>query len=83
MTQRSKKAKARTARPAPVSPKKKSKLSFFVEAVEELKKARWPTRYEAARLSALVLVVCVVIDDILWAIDYGFTKLLSVLFLRG
>lgn len=83
MTQRSKKSRAKSARPVPSAPKKKSKLSFFVEAIGELRKARWPTRREAMRLSVLVFTVCVVIGALLGAIDYGFTRLLSVFFLRG
>ncbi len=80
MTSRTKKVKiARSA----ASAKKKSKLSFFPEALEELKKAYWPTRQEALRLSLMVVIVCAVMGAILGALDYGFTKLLGGLLLGG
>jgi len=81
MTSHAQKAKA--AKPVSGAVKKKSKLSFFTEAVEELKKAHWPTRQETSRLSILVLIVCVVVGAILGTIDYGFTKLIGVLLLGG
>ncbi len=81
MTSHAKKAKA--ARPIAAPAKKKSRLSFFPEAVEELKKAHWPTRQEALRLSIIVLIVCVVVGAILGALDYGFTRLLTDLLLGG
>jgi preprotein translocase subunit SecE len=65
------------------TPVKKSKLRFFGEVVEELKKAHWPTRQEALRLSLLVLVVCAIVGGILGGLDYGFTKLLATLLLGG
>ena len=80
MTRQNKKAK--TARSVAV-PAKKSKLSFFSDAMTELKKAHWPTRQEALRLSLLVLIICVVVGAILGAIDYGFTKLLANLLPSG
>ena len=74
MTSRAKKAKA--ARPVALPNKKKSRLSFFPEAIGELRKARWPTRQEAARLSVMVFVVCTFVGAVLAAIDYGFTRVL-------
>jgi preprotein translocase subunit SecE len=59
--------------------KKKSRLSFFTEAIAELRKAHWPTRQELLRLSLLVLVLCIVIGAILGILDYGFTKLFTTL----
>lgn len=81
MTSHAQKPKA--AKPVLTPAKKKSKLSFFPEAVEELRKAHWPTRQETIRLSMLVLIVCVVVGAILGAIDYGFTKLIGALLLGG
>lgn len=63
--------------------KKKSKLSFFRDAVEELKKARWPTRQETIRLSIIVLIVCIVVGVILGALDYGFSKFFINFILAG
>lgn len=77
MTSRAQKAKGTKSAPA-----KKSKLSFFAEVVDELRKARWPTRQEALRLSLLVVIVCAIVGAILGALDYGFTQLLKS-FLAG
>ena len=72
--------KARGVKPAPA---KQSKLSFFSEVVGELRKARWPTRQEALRLSVIVLIVCTIVGAILGGLDYGFTKLFAGFFLGG
>jgi len=81
MTSRARKVKVARSVASPA--KKKSKLSFFPEALEELKKAHWPTRQEALRLSLLVVIVCAVMGTILGALDYGFTKLFGGLLLGG
>ena len=73
MATRGKKAAAKSA------PAKKSRFSFFVEVIAELRRAHWPSRQEALRLSLLVLAVIVVIGAILGALDYGFTKLFLLL----
>jgi len=65
------------------APAKKSRISFFTEVVAELRKAHWPTRQEALRLSVLVLVVCAIVGAILGALDYGFYKLFADLLLGG
>jgi len=69
MTTHAKKASAKSA------PAKKSRFSFFPEVIAELRKAHWPTRQEALRLSILVLIVCAIVGGILGALDLGFTKL--------
>ena len=61
------------------APAKKSRFSFFAEVVTELRKAHWPTRQEAVRLSLLVLVVCAVVGGILGALDLAFTRLFLLL----
>jgi preprotein translocase subunit SecE len=73
MTNHAKKATTKSA------PAKKSRLSFFAEVVAELRKAHWPTRQEALRLSMLVLAVCVVLGAILGALDLVFTELFLLL----
>lgn len=73
MTTYAKKASSKAA------PAKKSRFSFFPEVVAELRKAHWPTRQEALRLSILVLVVCAVVGGILGALDYAFTQLFLLL----
>jgi preprotein translocase subunit SecE len=73
MTTRANKANIKSA------PAKKSRLHFFVDVIAELRKAHWPTRQEAVRLSILVLAVCVVIGIILGALDLGFARLFLLL----
>ena len=77
MTTHAKKASTKSA------PAKKSKFGFFTEVVVELRKAHWPTRQEALRLSVLVLVVCAIVGGILGALDYGFYTLFANLLLGG
>jgi preprotein translocase subunit SecE len=70
----------RANKPNPkTTPGKKSRFSFFAEVVAELRKAHWPTRQEALRLSLLVLAVCVVVGLILGALDLGFARLFLLL----
>jgi len=73
MTTHANKASAKSA------PVKKSRFSFFAEVVAELRKAHWPTRQEALRLSILVLTVCIVVGLILGALDLAFTRLFLLL----
>jgi len=69
MTTHAKKAGTKSA------PAKKSRFSFFTEVIPELRKAHWPTRQEALRLSILVLVVCAIVGVILGGLDWAFTQL--------
>jgi preprotein translocase subunit SecE len=73
MTNFAKKASTKSA------PAKKSRFSFFLEVIAELRKAHWPTRQETLRLSILVLVVCAVVGGILGALDLAFTRLFLLL----
>jgi preprotein translocase subunit SecE len=78
MTSRTKKAIGTKSAPA-----KKSRFSFFPGVVAELRKAHWPTKQEALRLSLLVLIVCTIVGAILGALDYGFYRLFADLILGG
>ncbi|MDH4068289.1 MAG: preprotein translocase subunit SecE [Dehalococcoidia bacterium] len=73
MTTRANKAATKAA------PEKKSRFRFFADVVAELRKAHWPTRQEALRLSILVLAVAVVLGLILGVLDLGFTRLFLLL----
>ena len=73
MTTHAKKASSKSA------PAKKARFSFFIGVVAELRKAHWPTRQEALRLSILVLVVCAVVGAMLGALDLAFTELFLLL----
>jgi len=58
-----------------------SRFRFISETISELRKVVWPTRREAAYLTALVLIVAIAVGLILGAIDYGFTNLIDKLFI--
>jgi preprotein translocase subunit SecE len=60
-------------------PEKKSRFHFLVEVIAELRKAHWPTRQEALRLSGLVLAVIIAVGLILGVLDLGFTRLFLLL----
>lgn len=60
-----------------------SRFKFFTETIAELRKAVWPTRQEAIRLTIIVLVICLVVGLILGVLDYGFTRLMKEFFLGG
>lgn len=71
--------KPKVAKAAPVLTKKPSRLRFFVDAYVELRKAHWPSRREAMRLSLLVAAVCVVVGLFLAVLDLGFSWMMRVL----
>jgi preprotein translocase subunit SecE len=73
MTTRAKRASTKSA------PARKSRFSFFTEVVAELRKAHWPTRQEALRLSIVVLILCAVVGTILGVLDLAFTRLFLLL----
>ena len=75
--------KVKASKPAPVLTKKPSRLRFFADAYQELRKAHWPSRREAVRLSLLVAAVCLVVGAVLGGIDFVFLKLMSLLLLNG
>lgn len=70
-------------KPSPAIKPRKSKFRFVGETIDELKKVVWPTRQEALRLAIMVLIVCLSAGLILGVIDYGFTELVSKVFLSG
>lgn len=58
------------------------RFRFIGDIIAELKKVTWPTRDEALRLTAMVLVVCAVVGVILALLDYGFGRLVQDVFLK-
>ena len=56
-------------------------VNFTRGIVGELRKVGWPSRQEATRLTAIVLVVTAVIALILWGIDTLFADLVNILLL--
>jgi len=73
MTTRTNKAAAKSA------PEKKSRFHYPVEVIAELRKAHWPTRQEAIRLSGMVLAVIIAVGLLLGVLDLGFTRLFLLL----
>ncbi len=62
---------------------KKSRFAFILDIISELRKAVWPTRQEAVRLTVMVIGVCAAVGIFLGAIDYGFAELIAKVFLGG
>ena len=72
------------AKPQTVPSKRKgSRFRFFGQIISELRKAVWPTRQEAIRLSLMVIAVAAAVGIILGATDFGFTQLVNDVFLIG
>jgi len=59
------------------------RFKFIGEIIAELKKVVWLTRREAAYLTALVILVCLMVGLFLGIVDYGFTKMVNNFFLGG
>ena len=53
---------------------------FIRQIAAELRKVIWPTRNELVTYTVVALVFCVVMTAIVTSLDYGFTKLVFVLF---
>ena len=49
--------------------------TYLKESFEELKKVTWPTKVQAVRLTAIVLVFCFVMVVFLTVTDFGFNEL--------
>ena len=57
------------------------RLRFFADIIAELKKVVWLTRREAVYLTALVLIVAAAAGLVLGGIDFGFSRLVDIIFL--
>lgn len=58
-----------------------AKPGFISDTIAELKKAIWLSRQEVAYLTGLVLIVVIVVGALLGVVDFGFSKLVDVLFI--
>ena len=56
-------------------------FSYFGEIINELKKVVWLTRREIAYLTGMVLIVTIVAGIVLGTLDYGFSELVSRIFM--
>lgn len=77
---RRKPAGAAAKRPAEQSIKKENKLvRYFKEVRAELRKVIWPTRQTTLRLTGIVLSVTLATSVFLGAVDFLFSKLISLI----
>ncbi len=58
------------------------RFTFVRSIVAELKKVSWPSRQDASRLTAIVLVVTAAVAIVLGVVDYGFSKLADAVLLK-
>jgi len=67
----------------PTAAKKKGfrLFSYFGEIINELKKVVWLSRRELAYLTGLVLLVTILAAALLGALDFGFSELVSKVFI--
>jgi preprotein translocase subunit SecE len=67
----------------PTTPKKKGfrLFNYIGEIVNELKKVVWLTRREIVYLTGMVLVVTIIAGIVLGSLDFGFSELVSRLFI--
>ena len=69
----------------PTAPKRKGffLFNYFSEIINELKKVVWLTRREIVYLTGLVLIVTIAAGIVLGSLDYGFSELVSRVFMGG
>ena len=53
---------------------------FARQVAAELRKVIWPTRRELGTYTAVALVFVIIMTALVTALDYGFTKLMFVIF---
>ncbi|MBI2621258.1 MAG: preprotein translocase subunit SecE [Candidatus Levybacteria bacterium] len=49
-------------------------VTFVKQALDELKKVKWPTRIEIMRLTISVLIISAIVGVFLGGLDFIFTK---------
>ena len=54
-------------------------LTFFQEAVAELRKVHWPTREQTRTLTLLVIAVSIAVGLLLGGIDLAFEKIFEAI----
>ena len=71
----------RAAKPnRPAKQDRTSPVQFVREVRDELRKVVWPTRKELVTYTTVSLIFILVMVGIVTSLDYGFTKLVLVLF---
>ena len=56
-------------------------FNYFSEILNELKKVVWLTRREVVYLTGMVLIVTIIAGAVLGVLDYGFSELVSRVFM--
>ena len=56
-------------------------FNYFGEIINELKKVVWLSRREIVYLTGMVLVVTIIAGIVLGSLDFGFSELVSRLFI--
>lgn len=69
--------KISTASILPKSARRKGLFGFLREVLVELNLVKWPTRQEAARLTAIVIAVSLAVGFYIGGLDILFTTLLT------
>ena len=54
-------------------------VRFFRDYKSEVKKIVWPGWKEVQKNTLIVLIICLVIGALIWVIDFGLAKLLSLI----
>ncbi len=54
-------------------------LTFFKEAVAELRKVTWPKRDEIIKLTAVVIAVSALVGIYLGGLDFVFAKIIEII----
>jgi len=68
-------------RPAPKPASQRTKPRDFLREVRaELRKVAWPTRGEVINYSTVVLVTLVLLMGLILVLDYGFAKIILIIF---
>ncbi len=65
-----------------VTKKSNPRFRFASDTIAELKKVVWLSRREVVYLTTVVVIVIVVVGAFLGLIDYGFSKLISGVFIK-
>jgi preprotein translocase subunit SecE len=74
-------APERAAKPnRPAKPDRTTPAQFVREVRDELRKVVWPTRKELVTYTTVALVFILIMVGIVTSLDYGFTRLVLVLF---
>jgi preprotein translocase subunit SecE len=54
-------------------------LAFLKEVKSEMEKVTWPTKNEAIRLTAIVILASIIMGAFIGGLDLTFTKLMEIL----